>query len=86
MYREDGAVGFIEKDQATDQLLAAVRDVLAGRLFVPAATRDRLLGRASKPQRKGIIDPVKTLSPRETEFLSPSETGCPPIRRPTHWG
>jgi DNA-binding NarL/FixJ family response regulator len=73
MYAESvlqrGAQGFLEKDRATEQLLAAVRDVLAGRLYVPAATRDRLLSRAAHPQREGITNPVMTLSPRELQVF-----------------
>lgn len=73
MYAESvlqrGAAGFVEKDRATEQLLAAVREVLAGRLYVPPATRDRLLSRAAHPQREGITNPVMTLSPRELQVF-----------------
>lgn len=70
-----GAAGFVEKERATEQLLAAVRDVLAGRMFVPAATRDRLLMRASLPNHDRICDPVLTLSPREKQVFDLIGTG-----------
>lgn len=70
-----GAVGFVEKVRSTEQLLGAVQDVLAGRMFVPAATRDRLLSRAAHPHRERITDPVLTLSPREMQVFELIGTG-----------
>lgn len=70
-----GAAGFVEKERATEQLLQAVRDVLAGRMFVPAAMRDRLLMRASLPHHDRSCDPVLTLSPREKEVFDLIGTG-----------
>lgn len=64
-----GARGYIMKQAASDQLLVALRQVLAGRLYLsPALNRvaNRLAG-AATPEP---ADPVSRLSDRELQILS----------------
>jgi len=73
MYAEQvlqvGAAGFVEKERATEQLLEAIRQVLRGGIYVPAAMRDRMIARAAHKGSQGITDPVVTLSDRETQVF-----------------
>lgn len=73
MYAEQvlqmGAAGYVEKERATEQLLEAIRQVLRGGIYVPAAMRDRLIARAAHKGGEGITDPVVTLSDRETQVF-----------------
>lgn len=62
-----GALGYITKEQATVQIVEAIRQVLAGKVYLSPATTERLLGRVSGD---GLDrSPVETLSDRELEVL-----------------
>lgn len=58
---EAGAVGYLLKDAAPDELVAAIRDAAAGRTSLAPSVAQRLMGR--------MRDRGDALSPRETEIL-----------------
>lgn len=62
-----GALGYITKEQATGQIVEAIRQVLAGRVYLSPAMTERLLGRVTGD---GLDrSPVEALSDRELEVL-----------------
>lgn len=65
-----GALGYITKEQATDQIVAAIRQVLAGRVFLSPAMTEKILGRVVG--EGGKIDERQSedrLSDREIEVF-----------------
>jgi len=65
---EAGASGYVLKQAAASELLAALRDVQQGRFFVSPLIADRFLGRSLTPDE----DPSKlftALTPRQREVL-----------------
>jgi DNA-binding NarL/FixJ family response regulator len=79
MYGEDlyaeralraGADGYITKEHATGDIVAAIRDVLAGKLYLSQATGEKLLQRAVGRRKKaGQQLAIDALSDRELEVL-----------------
>lgn len=64
-----GANGYVMKEEATSLLLAALREVLAGKIFVSPKMADRLLRSLSKPSGNGDAQGVESLSDRELEIF-----------------
>lgn len=64
-----GARGYIMKQAASDQLLVAVRHVLAGRVYL-SPTMSRLANRLAGAATPETADPVSRLSNRELQILS----------------
>jgi DNA-binding NarL/FixJ family response regulator len=65
-----GALGYINKDQATDRILEAIRQVLAGKVWLSEAMSERLLQRMSGAGRLDIAgSPLETLADRELEVF-----------------
>lgn len=68
-----GALGFVGKDAAPDEILAAMRDVLAGRMHAPPALTGRIMramgGRRSSDPSGGGDDPIEQLSDRERQVF-----------------
>jgi DNA-binding NarL/FixJ family response regulator len=63
-----GAMGYVLKHDAPEELVRAIRAALAGRLFVTPELADELLQASIRdPSRAG--DPVARLSPRQREIL-----------------
>jgi DNA-binding NarL/FixJ family response regulator len=65
-----GALGFINKEQATEQIITAIRSVLEGRIYLSESVSGQLLGRlvgdtGSIAERS----PINTLSDRELEVF-----------------
>jgi DNA-binding NarL/FixJ family response regulator len=79
MYSEDlyaeralraGARGYINKEQATSQILDAIRQVLSGRLYLSPAMTEKLLTRQlgfSNPESRP--SPISALSDRELDVF-----------------
>ncbi|MEZ5294611.1 MAG: response regulator transcription factor [Vicinamibacterales bacterium] len=66
-----GALGYVMKDQAPEELLTAVRRVAAGKPYVSADTAERILatmGTAHRPQHDR--SPIDRLSDRERHVLT----------------
>ena len=68
-----GARGYVMKQAATDTLLRAMRQVLAGELYVSDVLRSQMLKKAMG--KEPGISPVSTLSPSELEVLHLVGTG-----------
>jgi DNA-binding NarL/FixJ family response regulator len=65
-----GALGYINKDQATDQIVEAVRRVLAGKVWLSEPMAERMLQRAvGTPRPEATRSPVDTLADRELEVF-----------------
>jgi DNA-binding NarL/FixJ family response regulator len=65
-----GARGYITKELATDQIVEAIRQVLAGKVYLSPAMTQKLLKRAVREDAEGFDgSPVDVLSDRELEVL-----------------
>jgi DNA-binding NarL/FixJ family response regulator len=65
-----GALGYINKDQATDRIVEAIRRVLAGKVYLSEAMAERLLQRAVGGARDEVTrSPLDVLADRELEVF-----------------
>jgi DNA-binding NarL/FixJ family response regulator len=65
-----GALGYINKDQATDTVVEAIRRVLDGKVYLSDAMAEKLLNRSVGEGRKEITRlPLDSLADRELEVL-----------------
>ncbi len=64
-----GANGYIMKEATADQLLAALRQVLAGELYVSKHVKTRMMERVAVGGREQTGDRTERLSNRELEIL-----------------
>lgn len=63
-----GAMGYIAKDEPIDQMLAAIREVLRGRIYLSNAMASRLLNMVVRGEEPAVGgSPVDRLSNRELE-------------------
>jgi DNA-binding NarL/FixJ family response regulator len=65
-----GALGYIMKDQAPGELLAAVRRVASGKPYVSADTAERILSTLGTRRGQQDRSPVDRLSDRERHVLT----------------
>ncbi len=66
-----GAQGYITKEHATEQIVAAIRQVLAGKVYLNAAMTERLLRRAvgGPGEEKTILSPLDVITDRELQIF-----------------
>lgn len=64
-----GARGFVSKKNALDVLIDAVREILAGGIYLSPAMKNRILGRLSSSPQTANVDPTEGLSNRELEVF-----------------
>lgn len=64
-----GVRGYISKEQASDELLRAMRDVLKGNVYVSPRVSERIVKRVAEGRGAGVAVPEKVLSPREIEVF-----------------
>ena len=65
-----GALGYINKDQATDKIVEAIRRVLEGKVFLSDAMAEKMLQRAVGGGRKEVSrSPLDVLADRELEVF-----------------
>jgi DNA-binding NarL/FixJ family response regulator len=65
-----GALGYINKDQATDKIVEAIHRVLQGKVYLSDEMAERLLQRTVGSERQEIErTPVEALSDRELEVF-----------------
>lgn len=64
-----GAHGYVNKDQATDTMLQAMRRVLDGKVWVSEAVTERLLQRTVGGPDDPAASPTDVLSDRELEVM-----------------
>lgn len=65
-----GARGYIMKEAASEQLLTALRRVLAGKVYLSDALEARLRARGAMPEGEATADPLSRLSNREIQVLA----------------
>ena len=65
-----GARGYINKEEATDVVIEAIRAVLAGEIYVDSETNSRLLLSLAGGKPLAETNPVDSLSNREFEVFS----------------
>ena len=71
---ESGAHGFLIKDSASEELLTAIRTLLAGKPYIGQQMAEKL---ATQIRRKGKgAHSLKTLSARELQVLRHTGEGC----------
>ncbi len=63
-----GASGYINKKEAPEKIIDAIRDVLRGEIYVSAHVADQLLRRVRSGQTADT-DPISTLTNRELEVF-----------------
>lgn len=65
-----GALGYINKDQATDKIVEAIRRVLEGKVYLSDAMADTLLQRTIGGRRQEVTrSPLAALANRELEVF-----------------
>jgi DNA-binding NarL/FixJ family response regulator len=65
-----GALGYVNKDQATDRIVEAVRRVLEGKVYLSEAMTERMLQRAVGGAREEVMrSPLDVLADRELEVF-----------------
>ncbi|HZZ79911.1 MAG TPA: response regulator transcription factor [Gemmataceae bacterium] len=64
-----GAVGYLSKDQATAQILDAIRTILAGKMCISQSMREKLLRRTYGGGKKPDQSPIDGLTDRELEVF-----------------
>jgi DNA-binding NarL/FixJ family response regulator len=65
-----GALGYINKDQATDKIVEAIRRVLEGKVYLSDAMAEKMLHRAVGGGRKEVTrSPLDVLADRELEVF-----------------
>ena len=65
--RRAGANGYITKEHATDQIVDAIREILAGKVYLSAVMTEKLLNRTVG--RRPYVPTIDTLSDRELEVF-----------------
>jgi DNA-binding NarL/FixJ family response regulator len=69
-----GALGFINKDQATDKIIEAIRRVLEGKVYLSEAMSEKMLQRAvGGGQQVSPRSPLDLLADRELEVSAASK-------------
>lgn len=64
-----GVRGYISKEQASDELLRAIREVLRGLIYVSPRVSERIVKRVANGRGAGVVVPEQVLSPREIEVF-----------------
>ena len=65
-----GALGYINKDQATEKIVEAIRRVLEGKVYLSEGMADKLLQRSvGKGQTEASRSPAEALADRELEVF-----------------
>ncbi|MFA9480363.1 response regulator [Phycisphaerales bacterium AB-hyl4] len=65
-----GAMGYVNKDEGTDQLIEAIRQILSGRIYLSGPMTDRMLQRTRRHGGKIGDSPTGILSDREREVFA----------------
>jgi DNA-binding NarL/FixJ family response regulator len=64
-----GAMGYLMKDEAAENVLVAIERILQGEVFVSDRIRGRMLHRFVNQRKDALISPIDRLSDREMEVL-----------------
>ena len=64
-----GARGYIMKEAGGENLLAAIRQILAGQVYVSPKMSAKILDNLSAPKPRGSVSPIERLTNREFEVF-----------------
>lgn len=64
-----GAMGYVSKNEASEALIEAIRQVMRGKIYVSDAMVDQVLGRVAHGERSIETSAIDALSDRELEVL-----------------
>ena len=64
-----GAMGYIMKQEASEKLLAAIRHVLVGQIYVSDKVSKRLIRKLARGKTDMVASPIDSLSDRELEVF-----------------
>jgi DNA-binding NarL/FixJ family response regulator len=64
-----GALGYVNKQEMSEKIIEAIRQVLDGKIYLSPNMTERLLHRAVGAQPQLVQSPVETLSDRELEIF-----------------
>ena len=64
-----GALGFVNKQQAPEQLVTAIHRVLTGKVFLSSEITERMICRSIGSENYSEQSPIETLSDRELEVF-----------------
>ena len=70
-----GALGYVHKQEALESVIAAIRQVLRGEIYVSPSVAEHMLQRAVRGQDPGEFSPLERLSDRELEVFGLIGTG-----------
>ncbi|MEI8340841.1 MAG: response regulator transcription factor [Verrucomicrobiota bacterium] len=71
-----GASGYVTKSAPTEELIQAIRRVLAGEIVVDSEVIERILERTSTGAQTGLSSPLEQLTNRELEIYRLLGGGC----------
>src|ERR1044071_5918316 len=64
-----GSLGYIMKEEAIEQVLVAIRRVLAGEIFLSDKMKAKMLQQLATGKPKGVMSPIEALTDRELEVF-----------------
>lgn len=64
-----GALGYIMKEEASEQVLVGIRRVLAGEIFLSERMKTKMLQQMASGRTKTVASPVELLTDRELEVF-----------------
>jgi DNA-binding NarL/FixJ family response regulator len=64
-----GALGYIMKEEASEQVLVAIRKVLTGEIFLSDRMKSRMLQQMASGRAKVVSSPIELLTDRELEVF-----------------
>ena len=64
-----GGLGYIMKEEATEQVLVAIRRVLTGEIFLSDKMKSKMLQQLTNGRTKAIVSPIEHLTDRELEVF-----------------
>jgi DNA-binding NarL/FixJ family response regulator len=64
-----GSLGYIMKEEAIEQVLVAIRRVLAGEIFLSDKMKSKMLQQLATGRSKTVMSPIEALTDRELEVF-----------------
>jgi DNA-binding NarL/FixJ family response regulator len=64
-----GALGYIMKEEASEQVLLGIRRVLAGEIFLSERMKAKMLQQMASGRAKTVASPIELLTDRELEVF-----------------
>src|SRR5881397_4156676 len=64
-----GSLGYIMKEEAIEQVLVAIRRVLAGEIFLSDKMKSKMLQQLATGKAKTVMSPIEALTDRELEVF-----------------